>query len=432
MNNTIFDLIDEEEPTGTIFDVAERVEDIRGEATKKSDIPWYKSYPSSLAKGVTKGLIEYGRAFGPTREPYDPEKTKKVLDELLPSGEGFVETALEKSGQIAPFVASGSPSLARLIGTSVASGTSGATAKELGFGEMGQALAELPAQIVPDLSRFIKAGASNKEIVDFARSKGLTEEQIAPLIQSRSKQAVLGKVAQKEGRAQKLLSDSKEAVGLVYKDLYTSDKAAQKVSERVFFDSIDSMDKKLSQLPEKVRSKVFSDYQDLVKSNGTAADFMNFHADLNAIGDKRLGILKEDISKAIQTVDKGLAKDFQMTNELYGRWAKISKTLKPSVFSQFVEGSQPYRFIGGLLTGNPYLLYETAGEVALKSGARELLLSPRFQNLSGKMIDAINKSKFSVAGSIWEVMKQEVYSKDKNLAKEMEDIDFIDLLEKMD
>lgn len=432
MNNSIFDLIDDKPQTGTIFDVAEKIDDIRDEPTRKSSIPWYKSYPSSLAKGVTQGLIEYGRAFGPTREPYDPERTKKILDELLPSEEGFVETALEKSGKIAPFVASGGAGLGRIIGTSAAAGTSGATAKELGFGELGQAIAELPAQIVPDLTRFIKAGASNKEIVDFARSKGLTEEQITPLIQSRGKQAVLGKVAQKEGRAQKLLSDSKEAVGLVYKDLYTSEKAAQKVSDRVLFDSIDSMDKKLAQLPDKVRSKIAADYQDLVKSNGTAADFMNFHADLNAVGDKRLGILKEDINKAIQTVDKDLAKDFQMTNELYSRWAKISKTLKPSVFSQFVEGSQPYRFVGGILTGNPYLLYETAGEFALKSAARELLLSPRFQNLSGKMVDAINNNKFSVAGSIWELMKQEVYSTDKRLASEMEDIDFLDLLENMD
>src|SRR5210317_2064647 len=96
-SGTIFDAI-EEPSTGTIFDVAEKVEHVVPDEFHDKSIPWYQSYASSLGKGLIKGTIAFGRMLGPTLEPYDPEQTRLALDELLPSEEGFVEGALERGG----------------------------------------------------------------------------------------------------------------------------------------------------------------------------------------------------------------------------------------------------------------------------------------------------------------------------------------------
>jgi len=427
MNGSIFDAIDEP-MTDTIFDVAEKVNPILPEELNNKEIPWYKSYASAAGKGLIQGMHSFGRALGPLQEPYDPEEVKKVLDNLLPSKEGFVEGALERGGKTFPLVATGGGTAANSLLRTGAAALSGETAKSLGASESVQSLVELPALIGPDLSKMIKSGKTNKELIEFARSKGMKEEEIAPLIQGIKKQRVLGKAAFKRG-SESRLGKSKEAVGKIYEKMY-SDPNAKKIlpkqeSSKIFTD----IDDILLKMPKKMSKTITDDLQDLRNSPKAAEDFMNFYADVNATlsgNKKQISLLKDPITKAISTIDKQLGRDFKKTNLLYSKWAEISKTLKPTLASDIFEGSIPLRF--GLGLKFPPIMGEVLIESLGKNAATELLLNPRLQGLGKRMVESINQNKIPAAQKIWNEMIDDVSKKDKNTAKKLKDIEFINLI----
>lgn len=430
---SIFDAI-KDPGTGTIFDVAEKVEHVLSDEAHDETIPWYKSYPSALAKGLTKGTIALGRMMNPVPlEPYDPENTQKILDQLLPSEEGFGERVLEKGGELFPVVSTGgSAGALGSLGRTAAAAVVPEVAKEFGAGEGLQSALEIGSLIAPDLRNMIKAGKSTKELVDFARSKGMKDKEIAPLIQSQRKQATLGKLALKRGGGEKILSESKKAIGDVYQDLYSHPQAKTALNPSESNRVMEIIQKRMKKMPSKVRNTISADLSDLSSSPKTAEDFINFYSDINANlsgSTKQLSTLKEPIIEAISSIDKGLASDFQMTNKLYKNWSEISKTLKPTLSSDLFEGSMPIRFVIGLTTGYTPIIGEVLGEVAGKKLARDLLLKPRFQNLGKKMVTALNENKLPAAKKIWDSMTKEVNEIDEQAAKQMRDLDILTLLE---
>ncbi len=430
-SGSIFDAI-EEPKTGSIFDVAEKVEHLVPDEYHDEEIPWYKSYTSALGKGLIKGTISLGRMMGPLQEPYDPEETSRILDELLPSKSGPIEGTLERAGEMFPMVSTGGGGALKSAVRTGLSAISGETAKQLGASEGIQTLAELPALLGPELTKMIKAGKSSKELVDFARKKGMKEEEIAPLIQSVKKQAALKKIALKRGEGEKILSRSKEAIGNIYKDLYSHPKAKTVLSKVESDKLMGALEKRLEKMPSKVRNTIAEDLTDLSSSPKAAEDFMNFYSDINANlsgKTKQLSSLKEPIIDAISSVDKGLASEFKMTNNLYKNWSEISKTLKPSLSSDLFEGSMPIRFVIGLTTGYTPILMEVLGEGVGKKLATNLLLKPKFQGLGKKMVTAINENKLPAAKKIWDKMTNEVNSVDKVAAEQMRDVDILTLLE---
>jgi len=439
MTGTILDAL-EEPRSGTIVDLVDKVDHLVPDEYHDEEVPWYKSYASALGKGLIKGTVSLGRMMGPLDEPYDPNRLKELLDEYLPSEEGFVEEALERGGKLFPLVATGGGGAGSAALRTTGAAISGQVAKEFGAPEWAQSLAELPSFIGPDIKKMIQAGKKTKDILEFGRSKGLKEEQLAPLIQGAKKQKVLGKLAFKRGRGQSVIKETQKALGDIYKDLYNHPQAKTVLNEFEAGSKIEELEKIILKIPNEVRKKIIGDFVELKSSPKAAEDFMNFYADINANlsgKTKQLSALKEPVIDAIKKIDSGLSIEFQKTNELYSKWAQISKTLSPNLASDLIEGSIPLQAVYGLahgaVTGDVSFmataLTAVAGEVAVKQIAAELLINPRFQNLGNKMITAIKNNKFAIAKSVWGQMTQEVDKVNKNAAKKLKEIDILKLFE---
>lgn len=445
MNGTIFDLADEKK-TGTIFDIAEKlpkkenlqenenqsfyenIKDILNRGVEKA-----KSIESAATKGLIQGTVELGRMIGPLNEPYNPEEIKNVLDEYFPSEEGSVETFAERGTKLLPsLLVSGGSVPNQLLKATGAAGAS-TIAKEMGASEPVQSIAELLTLLTPDLKKLIKEGKSNKEIIDFARKKGVTEESLSPILKKPTTQRGLGKLAFKRGKLSKNLNTAKEEIGEIYNQIDTYPSAQETLSRQSGSKLINDLKDKINRLPNSVSSKIEKDLIKLEKSQLSARDIMDFYRSIGKnIGSnaKELSILKEPVVDSLFKIDPTLANDFVKTNELYSKWAQASKILSPSLASDLIEGSIPIQFIYGLATANPIMMKGVLAEIGIKKISTELLTNPRLQNLSKKMIESIKQNKLAIAQNIWNQISNEIGKKDPKIGKKLKEVEILKELEK--
>lgn len=414
------------------------------------NLPWYQSYPAAAGKALVNGAQNFLKGFGPLQTDGFPQKEnttdlRTFLDQQVPSNQGFIENTLERAGQILPFLLTGNPAgiagtasnavrgavggLAESAGyTSPAlkdiivrngkellgptlratlAGASGETAKEFGAPEWLQSLAEVPAQFAPGFGSRIKPNARQAPIVEEARRLGLNENQITPLIQSDRKTRVLSKLASRRGRAENALKDSYEAVGEVYGKLSSRVDAKKALSVPQANEVGAEIQKRLSTMPAGIRNQISEDLSDLLNSPITGENLINFFQDINYYvgnGERQLGLLKEPITTALAKVSPQLAMDFNSTNKLYQSYHKIASKLKPNIADDLISGSEGVRLLYGAFTGNYPLIVETVGEAAARQMSTELLVNPRFQNLSRQMVEALNNNKLSVAAKVYDSM----------------------------
>jgi hypothetical protein len=299
-----------------------------------------------------------------------PKQTtlRQFLDEQLPSNDGFVENTLDRAGQILPFLLAnpvgagaqlgkaavgglaesaslasgplrqtlleGAKNLLGPVTRSLLGGASGEGAKELGFGPVVQSLAEIPAQVVPGFGGRLIPNASQQSLVNEARSLGLTEQQITPLIQSARKTRALSKLSTKRGATEQRLKDSYDALGQVYGKLASRPESAKPLTAIQANNVGAGIQEKLSTLPAGVRNKVSEDLSDLLKGEMNGQKLINFYQDINYYignGERQLGILKEPITTALGQISPQLAQDFNITNRLYQNYYGIASKLKPNI-----------------------------------------------------------------------------------------------------
>lgn len=118
----------------------------------------------SLASAAPKGLLKGGRDINPLMKsgPISNELMDKVLEKVLPTQDKTAEQLLERGGKLAPVVALG-PEGVGLKALQLAFGTLfGQGAKEAGFGETGQDIAEFAGIGAPQLAKGITQKAISK------------------------------------------------------------------------------------------------------------------------------------------------------------------------------------------------------------------------------------------------------------------------------
>jgi hypothetical protein len=414
------------------------------------NIPWYQSIPSAAAKGLLNGVVSLGRMFGPLQDddfyrrkiglPTQNKDFREQLDEFLPSNPGFIENSLDRGLGILPLVlanpfgavaaegaavaeagAIGSQALkSGILGDvlskggpfirSLLAGASGETAKELGFGPVGQGLAEIPALGLPGFSSRVNPTAAQSQTVNNARALGLTEQQLTPLIQNTNSRTVklLSKIANKKGRSESALKDSYDALGKIYNRLETSPDALKPFSTDQWFKIGSDIEEAVAKMPAGVRNLIKEDLSDLLKGEMNGQKLINFYKDINYYvgnGERQLGLLKDPVTRGLsQAGSPQLAQDFINTTNLAQKYYSISSKLKPSVADDLINASEGVRFLYGAFTGNYPLLVETAGEAIARQAATELLVNPRFQNLSRQMVEALNNNKLPAAAKIYDSM----------------------------
>lgn len=359
------------------------------------------------------------------------EDFSRELEKYLPTQEGFAEKALERGGKIAPYAITGGGNVLGQALRSAVAGFLGEVAKESGLPPWAQSLAELPAFAAPSLGKKIIPTAAQKELVEGGRRLGLSEEAITPLIQSEMKKKWLTKFSPKRGRTQEALKKSKSGLGNIYGALENSEVAKSALTTEQSQEVLESIEGVMEKLPSGVRNKIKQDLSDLLNAPITGSSLINFFKDINHYigkGEQKLGLLKGPIGDALKKLSPQLGEDFSITNRLYSEYAQMAGRLKPTLVGDLMSAGRAVRTMLGVTTGNYPLLAEAIGESAAKRIAREMLINPRLQNLSKKMVSALNQNKSAIANRILKDYTKEISEIDPELGDDFNDIDFKILL----
>lgn len=359
------------------------------------------------------------------------EEAEEKLQQLFPTKEGFTESALERAGEIAPYSLLGGGGILGNLLRTLGAGFAGEGVKELGGGPGLQTVAEIGAFGLPGLGKKIKPTQAQKEIVNEARALGLSDTEIAPLIQGEGKQKFLSKLSERRGRSQKALRGTKSSLDNVYTTLQKSESATKVLSPESGNKFIKNVQDKLAELPSATQELITKDLGQLLEKPITGDSLINFYKDVNSTfsrGGSSLGILKEPIRAALADVSPKLANSFQTTNKLYSKYYKIANRLKPNLVSDLMTAGEATRVMFGLATGNYPLLLETMGETAARSLATEMLVNPRLQNLGNKMVSALNQNKAGAATRIIQQFIKEVKDVSPDVARELQKLDISTIL----
>lgn len=266
-----------------------------------------------------------------------------------------------------------------------------------------------------------------QQLISRAEKIGMTEREIAPLMQSPFKRKLFQKFAAKGRKTEKLSKDINEMLGGGYQDLIERSEAAGALSEEKFLNSMKDLSAEWNKLPSGVTKLIADDLKALYNSEGKAADFINFWQDMNyniAKGDRILGKLKEPVGNAIKEISPELYKDFELTNELYSKYAGIRKSLNPTDYDRFFSLGELAGVGGatltGMITGRWSPLIATAGLPVFRKVSQEMLTNPRLFNLAKKFATSSAKTQKFILPKI----AKEIAKIDPKIAKEIETIDF--------
>ncbi len=368
------------------------------------------------------------------------EDVQKQIESSTGIGEG--KTPLGRvSGRAAGFAGEGLTTgggVKSLLGLA-ASGAAGQGIREGGGPEALATGVEIGGSLLPSLVTgkvspigITKSGKEAKSIVEAGRKIGLSEKQIAPLIQGETKASVLSKVARKGTKTKERFASIKESLGDSYNRIKASPEAkvkipnAEQLNLRKQFGNIrNELSKTLAPSPDKeaALNYIEKSLETLRNTDITPEYLVNFWQDINKSvkwnsisgGKKALAKLKDPISETLQKLSPTLAGDFEMTNQLYSKYAQISKKLKPDLVDAFVSKGEILAGGAGALAlaqGNPWILSGVAGEAALRLLGREMLINPYFQNVATKLVTNVNSG--SVKAATETVKQAQDYMKKKH------------------
>lgn len=406
----------------------------------------------AISRGFASGSETLFESFGRTL-PQSPEEERPLTrfaeeqlqrtpdPERLEEDEepDIFEQLAERGGRILPFALSGrlfggqTGSAREALVRSGAAGAAGETAEQA-FGPIPGAVAEMGAFSFPSMGKQIQPTSAQEEFVQFARSQGLTEEQIAPLLQEDTALTrTLGGFSRKGRRAEKAIEAAKEGQNTAFANLEALPEAQSRLTTATQNTFFKESEKILRDLPNDVRQQIASDFGDFLNSDRTAGDLVNLWQDINfqfqKRGGNRLQRLKEPIKNALQEINPNFADQFELTNDLSKRFFRARKNLTPNQSVELAEkfrlASAPAQLAWGITTGNFPIIAELVGEFGARELSRELLINPRFQNLSGKMVTAIKKNSAPLAKSAFNDMV-------KSLQKAQVDQETIDKLQDVD
>lgn len=343
--------------------------------------------------------------------------TSKEVDRGIESVTGIGEgkTAPGRiAGRAAEFVGEGAATGGNLktLASMGLGGLAGQGVREAGGPELLASGLEIGASLAPSVitSKLNPLSKAAKDTVEAGRKLGLTEKQIAPLIQSERKLATLPKVARKPERTKNQFKSIKDALGDSYDRIKSAPQAKNKLSrsEQVnlrnrFGDILDDLSKTLAPSPDKQAAidYIEKSLKTLRKVDITPEYLVNFWQDINKSvkwnsiegGKKSLAKLKDPIADTLKKVSPQLAEDFDLTNKLYSKYSEISKKLKPNLVDAFVSKGEmlsiaPSAF--ALMNGNPWAMYSLASEATIRTLANEMLTNPYFQTIAGKLVNNFN------------------------------------------
>ena len=296
--------------------------------------------------------------------------------------------------------------------TLAGAGAAGQTLREAGAPEALATGTEIAGTVLPSAisGKVLPRAKEAKALAEGGRALGLAERELSPLLKSQKEITTLSKVARKGGKTKEIFESIKSKLGDSYDTLKKSPGAQKNIDPkqsstliRKFVDIETDLGKTLQPSPDKEAALKFvrGATDKLIKDGATPEELINFWQDINKSvkwnsiqgGKKALARLKEPILEALKEVDPNMAKNFELTNELYSKYAQVAKKLKPDLIDSFVTKAEITAVVPaavGLAQGNPWIFAGLAGEAAMRTLAREMIVNPYFQNVSNKLVKNLN------------------------------------------
>lgn len=381
-----------------------------------------QSLISAPVKGIIKGALDLGEFALPLVLEDEPIQEREKLqqsaiaakgrlesglEDVLPTQEKFIEKGLERGGKLFTSSMIGPGGIAQKAITNTLAGFSGEAVKSLGGGEGLQTVAEIVGLSLPDITKTIAAKGGQKTLIDFARSQGLSEKEIVPLIQSELKQKWLSKAAEKGKKGTERILESRAGVSRVYDQLKNSPLAQSGLDKDSGKQFLQNIHTEMKKMPSPERNAIMPDFLDLSKAGLKGNELINFYQDLNYLyshGHRHAGKLLSHVESAMNDISPKLSSDFKLTNQLYKNSLKIGSRLKSSIYDDLLKLGEYGGLMHATISGNLSELTAFLGEKSARVLAREMLLNPKFQNLSQKMVKALNNNQFAVAKKIMDLM----------------------------
>lgn len=315
-------------------------------------------------------------------------------------------------------------------------GLAGQSVRESGGPELLASALEIGSGLAPSVVSKTVAplGKTAKDTANAGRKIGLTESQITPLIQSEGKISTIAPFARKSEKTKKLFSEIKQKLGDTYDSLKANPIAKKKLSiaeqddiAHKFADIKSNLSKTLAPSPDKEAAIEYinKSLASLNNKDITPEYLINFWQDINKSvkwnsidgGKKALAKLKEPIYNALKKVAPELAEDFELTNQLYSKYARISKKLKPDMIDSLINKGEilaagPAAL--ALVQGHPMALAGLATSEALRILTREMLINPYFQNIGSKLVTNFNSGSVKAIESTVKQVKEYMQRKHPN------------------
>lgn len=409
------------------------------------------AYPRGVAMELTKersrlddileqipGLGSFFQEANVGRLGFEPTADEKLqqINQALPIRDEPIERILERGGELTPLVALGGPAtfggIAGSAGRSLLAGGLKEGAKQVGLGETGQSLAELPAFFAPNvLTKKMFPKRSNEELLAFARFNGLTEQEaLLATKDAGSFEQQLEKIASRGGKTVKEFENTHSALSRLYTTLKNSPQAQVPLSGESQAKLINEMSEILSKMPAEIRDRIQRDFSDFVGTQMTPENIIDFWQKLNVFirkGENQFGLLKKPLQEGIETISPELAKDFELTNQLWGTFSKNLQRMRPDLADRIITTGEAGALVGGIVTGDKNLLTKVLGAIGARKFAEQLVARPRWHNLNGKLINAISSGKYEIANKVASLLADSVKSEFPEVAKQLKEFDFTQL-----
>jgi len=398
-------------------------------ADENGKIPFYKSWPSAATKGFIEGSLSLlGMAYEP-EEGQDPQEYIKEYQNLrsnlrqkaetaLPTNEGLPEELLYRGGKILPGMAAFGGPIKEILAQTAGGAMGGQVAKEMGGGPLSQAIGEVVGMNALNVANWAIRGRyegvtpEQNRLAEFGRQQGLTEQDLVLTTNNRGvARDFAEEVATKGGKTVSIFEKTKENLGRVWNSMRERPEAKTALSGEASGKMVNEISKKLSKLPEKQRELIRQDYNDLLSTKMTGEDVIDFWQKLNyhiTKGERSLGLLKEDLTKGLESISPEFSRDFTLTNQLYGNFAKQAERMGPDIADKLLNLGESGMLLNAIVTGNMPALQKALGLVGGRLLAREMVVNQRLQNLGSRMISAMNQGSRPAAVQTFNQMIEEI------------------------
>lgn len=383
---------------------------------KDNDISRFRSLVSAPVKGLLKELPTFANLTNPVTFLMPRDKYEAEIEKILPTQPEFAEKALERFGRTAPYLAAGGEGILPSLARGGLSALAGQATEEMGGGPLAQGVAELGAFASPSLARkIIPSNAQQKAILNLGRKHGMSEKQLAPLMPSDSKRKYFGKIASKGEAIQEKLRDTKEGIGNIMEGLKNSPEAEGFLSPKSLNNFASEMQKIGLDMPHNLRVQLKNDAQDLVraaqKSGGVSGkELINFFRDVSSrynLGKAQLQRFKDPIKRAVTSISPELGNDFEVSNKMWERNAKMRSSLKANEYEDLINMGEAGALGIGAITGNIGLITKILGIFGGRKFAADMLTNPRLQNLIYKTFKSIKGNKLPIAKKTADILLEE-------------------------